>query len=41
MEQDSNEVACYLGRDRIDNQSLSNILATRDGLKFDLRYLAV
>ena len=41
MEQDSNEVACYFGRNRIDDQSLTDILVTRDGLKFDLRYLAV
>ena len=41
IEQDSNEVACYFGRDRIENQSLIDILATRDGLKFDLRYLAI
>ena len=41
IEQDSNEVVCYLGRDRIENQSLTDILLTRAGLKFDLRYLAV
>ena len=41
IEQDSNEVSCYFGRDRLENQSLSNILVTRGGLKFDLRYLAV
>jgi len=41
IEQDSNEVICYIGRDRIANQSLADILVTRNGLKFDLRYLAV
>jgi len=41
IEQDSNEVECYLGRGRIENQSLTDILSTRAGLKFDLRYLAV
>ena len=41
IEQDSNEVTCYFGRNRIDNQYLTNILITRDGLKFDLRYLAI
>jgi len=41
IEQDSNEVICYFGRDRIENQSLSNVLLTRGGLKFDLRYLAI
>ena len=41
IEQDSNEVTCYLGRDRIEDQSLSDILVTRNELKFDLRYLAI
>ena len=41
IEQDSNEVICYLGKNRLKNQSLSDILATRGGLKFDLRYLAI
>ena len=41
IEQDSNDVACYLGLNRIENQSLTNILLTCGGLKFDLRYLAV
>ena len=41
IEQDSNEVACYFGNDKIGNQNLADILFTNDGLKFDLRYLAV
>ena len=41
IDQDSNDVICYLGREKIENQSLQNVLVTRDGLKFDLRYLAV
>jgi len=41
IEQDSNEVICYFGRDRIENQYLNDVLETRNGLKFDLRYLAV
>jgi len=41
IEQDSNEVACYFGNDRIGSQLLSNILLTRSGLEFDLRYLAI
>ena len=41
IEQDSNEVICYLGRNRLKNQSLTDILVTRGGLKFDLRYLAI
>ena len=40
IEQDSNEVTCYLGRGRMENQSLTDILLTRGGLAFDLRYLA-
>ena len=41
IEQDSNEVICYIGRDRIENQSLTDILVTCGGLEFDLRYLAI
>lgn len=41
IEQDSNEVICYLGKSKLENQCLSNILVTRGGLKFDLRYLAI
>ena len=41
IEQDSNEVICYLGMNRLDNQCLSNVLVTRNGLEFDLRYLAI
>jgi hypothetical protein len=41
IEQHSNEVTCYIGRQRIANQNLSDILETRNGLKFDLRYLAI
>jgi len=41
IEQDSNEVVCYLGGDRLKNQSLFNVLVTRGGLEFDLRYLAI
>jgi len=41
IEQHSNEVACYFGRDEITTQSLVDILVTRDGLKFDLRYLSI
>ena len=41
IEQDSNEVVCCFGRDKLESQSLSNILETRGGLKFDLRYLAI
>ena len=41
IEQDSNEVICYFGGSRIENQYLTNVLATLDGINFDLRYLAV
>jgi len=40
IEQNSNDVLCYFGGGKIENQFLTDILATRDGLKFDLRYLA-
>ena len=41
IEQDSNEVVCYLGKEILPGQSIKNILHTQNGLKFDLRYLAV
>ena len=41
IEQDANEVICHFGGNKIENQSLTDILVTRDGLKFDLRYLAI
>ena len=41
IEQDSNEVICYLGSARIETQYLTDVLATRAGIQFDLRYLAV
>ena len=41
MEQDSNDVQCYLGKMQIAGQSLKNVLVTQKGLEFDLRYLAI
>jgi len=41
IEQNLNEVICYLGRERIGGQSLTDVLVTRGGLQFDLRYLAL
>jgi Uma2 family endonuclease len=41
IEQDSNEVSCYFGSNKIESQYLTDILVTRDGLEFDLRYLAI
>ena len=39
--QDTNEVKCYLGKETLATQSIKNILHTANGLKFDLRYLAI
>jgi hypothetical protein len=41
IEQKSNEVACYLGEKKLKPQSLTDILRTRAGIEFDLRYLAI
>ena len=41
IEQDTNELKCYLGKNPLPDQSIKNILKTTNGLKFDLRYLAV
>jgi len=41
IEQDSNAVQCYMGKNRLPDQCLTNMLITQKGLKFDLRYLAV
>jgi Uma2 family endonuclease len=41
IEQDTNDVKCYYGKEILAGQSISNILRTVNGLKFDLRYLAV
>lgn len=41
IEQDSNELVCYFGRERLKSQFLDNVLVTLGGLKFDLRYLAI
>jgi len=41
IEQDSNDVSCYIGKNQIENQTLTDILVTQCGLKFDLRYLAI
>jgi len=41
IEQDSNEVECYMGGKRLPDQCLTDILKTQKGLEFDLRYLAV
>jgi Uma2 family endonuclease len=41
IEQDSNTVQCYMGKEQLSNQYLSNILKTQKGIEFDLRYLAI
>ena len=41
IEQESNEVICYLGRNRLENQSITDTLVTIGGVEFDLRYLAI
>jgi Uma2 family endonuclease len=41
IEQDSNEIICWLGKNRIENKYLTDVLVTLDGIEFDLRYLAI
>ena len=41
IEQDKNDVQCYMGKERLLDQHLTNVLITQNGIKFDLRYLAL
>ena len=41
IEQDANTVQCYWGKKQLSAQCLTNVLKTRKGLTFDLRYLAI
>ena len=41
IEQDSNKVICYLGKNKLKDQCLTDILQTHGGFKLDLRYLAI
>ena len=41
LTQNSNEVTCWVGKENISRQSLKNILNTRNGVEFDLRFLAI
>ena len=41
IEQDSNEVQCYIGKEQLANQYLTNVLVTLKNIEFDLRYLAI
>ena len=36
IEQNSNEVQCYLGKKKLENQYLAEVLKTQKGLEFDL-----
>ena len=39
VEQDTNIIECYYGEERIDDKNLADILVSKEGIKFDLRYL--
>ena len=41
IEQDSNTVECYMADKKTTNKSLKDILKTKNGIEFDLRYLAL
>ena len=41
IEQDSNDVECYLGKEFLPSQSLKKVLRTVNGIEFDLRCLAL
>ena len=41
LTQTSNEIACYMGKKKLPNQYLTEVLRTQDGIEFDLRYLAI
>ena len=41
IEQDSNEVQCFLGQNSLPAQSLLNVLRTTNGIEFDLRRMAI
>ena len=41
IEQDSNMVECYISEERIADKSLKEVLRTKSGIEFDLRYLAL
>ena len=41
LEQDSNNVKCYMGKKQLPDQYLTDILRTQKSLEFDLRYLAI
>ena len=41
MEQDSNVVACFFGKEALPEQSLLNVLRTVNGMELDLRRMAI
>jgi len=41
IEQDSNEVECYMGGEALPKQYLTDVLRTQGGIDIDLRYLAI
>jgi len=41
IEQDSNIIGCYLGENKLDEQSLTSPLKTIHGLEFDLTHLSL
>ena len=41
IEQYSNAVECYMGKNKLETQYLTNVLKTQNGIEFDLRYLAL
>ena len=41
FEQDSNEVLCYLGKQKLPSQSLTKTLITQNGIEFDLSILKI
>jgi len=40
IEQESDIIRCYLGKKRLDDQHLLQLLKTQSGIEFDLKYLA-
>ena len=41
IEQDSNIVTCFKGKQQLNNQYITNILTTTTGLEFDLTHMAL
>ena len=41
LTQTSNDVVCYMGKQKLPTQNLNEVLKTQDGITFDLRYMAM